>query len=97
MSKLIINVYAVTESGSSAEKAAKTVRTVKNSVASLSAKIDPKIQNRKNIRKRFKNVLEDLSTAESKMVKIQNFVDSGAEKYQQVDLSIKSKKPIDFN
>lgn len=96
MSKFIINVRAVTEAGSNAKTAKKTVTAVRKSFEAVSLKVDPNIQNRNNIKKKLRTVSNDLSKIESKITAIQNFVDSGAAKYQQVDWNIKSMTPENF-
>lgn len=96
MSKIVINVNAIVASGSNAKKAQKTIIAVKNSFESVSLKVDSNIQNRNNIKRRLRTVLNDLSSIESKITAIQNFVESSATEYQQVDLQIKSNVPKSF-
>ena len=96
MAKVVIDTKAIIASGTDVKSAKKTVIAVKNSFESVSLKVDPDIQNRKNIRKRLHTVSGNLSGIESKIAAIHKFVESSAVQYQQVDSKIRSAVPKRF-
>lgn len=83
-----MNLDAVMAQSHDISRAKQTVSDVKTSLDSLSRRVDPKIQARKNIGSRLKSTASQLAGIQDKLSRIQSTVESGVNSYYSTEMRL---------